>query len=60
MEAKARAGGDLLQITASLGPLGVWPWMYLSELLEGPEDEGLLGLPQVSHLILSGPDSKWA
>lgn len=42
---KSYGGRDLLQIVASLGPLGVWEWIYLSEFLEGAEEEGLFGLP---------------
>lgn len=52
---RSHGGRDLFQITASLGPLGAWPWVYLSEFSEGPEGEGLFGLPSVCHLTLSGP-----
>lgn len=37
--------GEIRSKSASLGLLGMWQWMYLSEFLVGPEDEGLLGLP---------------
>lgn len=52
---KSHGGRDLFQIAASLRPLGVWQRMYLSEFLEGPEEERLFGLPSVCHLTLRGP-----